>query len=77
MSNSNDWNFSGITDMRIKIADDFGHRICPSCGCEVAANNNHCPVCGYEFPPITLWRKRIVPVLAVLLVIAWLSLFVF
>jgi predicted amidophosphoribosyltransferase len=36
--------------MRINITKDFGTRDCPSCAMEVAANNNRCPICGYEFP---------------------------
>ena len=27
-----------------------GTRECPSCACEVAANENRCPICRYEFP---------------------------
>jgi hypothetical protein len=28
----------------------FGKRECPSCGVEVGANHNDCPICGYLFP---------------------------
>ena len=34
----------------INIQSNFGKRECPSCACEVPANNNRCPICGYEFP---------------------------
>jgi hypothetical protein len=27
-----------------------GTRECPSCACEVAENENRCPICRYEFP---------------------------
>ncbi|HMP74654.1 MAG TPA: zinc ribbon domain-containing protein [Kiritimatiellia bacterium] len=36
--------------MPINPQHDFGTRECPSCATEVAANNNRCPICGYEFP---------------------------
>ena len=36
--------------MRIDASKDFGVRTCPSCAMEVAANENRCPICGYEFP---------------------------
>jgi hypothetical protein len=38
------------TGMRIDPQRNFGQRECPSCACEVAANHNHCPICGYAFP---------------------------
>ncbi len=36
--------------MRIEADKNFGTRECPSCGLEVAINENRCPVCDYEFP---------------------------
>ena len=36
--------------MRIDAKKNFGTRECPSCGFDVAANENRCPVCDYEFP---------------------------
>ena len=36
--------------MNIDPEHDFGTRECPACGCSVAANHNHCPICGYAFP---------------------------
>lgn len=36
--------------MRVDAHREFGRRECPSCATEVAANENRCPVCGYEFP---------------------------
>ena len=35
--------------MRIEGGKSFGMLECPSCATEVPANNNHCPICGYEF----------------------------
>ena len=35
---------------RIDPTKPFGTRHCPSCACEVDANNNRCPICQYEFP---------------------------
>ena len=36
--------------MRVDAAKSFGSRECPGCACEVPANSNRCPVCGYLFP---------------------------
>ena len=36
--------------MSIDTSKEFSKRECPSCACEVPANNNRCPICGYEFP---------------------------
>ncbi len=35
---------------RIDTQADFGVRECPGCAVEVPANENRCPICGYEFP---------------------------
>lgn len=43
--------------MRIDPTKDFGVRECPSCATEVKANNNRCPICGYEFPNPTPLQK--------------------
>lgn len=43
--------------MRIDAHKDFGRRECPSCAVEVPANNNRCPICGYEFTHPTPARK--------------------
>ncbi len=43
--------------MRADAHREFGRRECPSCATEVAANENRCPICGYEFPnPTPLQR---------------------
>ena len=39
-----------IPAMRIDPYSRFGTRECPGCAVEVAANENRCPICGYEFP---------------------------
>ena len=39
-----------IAGMRIDPHAHFGTRECPGCAVEVAANENRCPICGYEFP---------------------------
>lgn len=36
--------------MKIDAQHDFGTRECPGCACEVPANSNRCPICGYAFP---------------------------
>ena len=38
--------------MKIDPNADFGTRDCPGCGVEVAANQNRCPICKYEFPAL-------------------------
>lgn len=38
--------------MNINPNADFGTRDCPGCGVEVAANQNRCPICGYQFPAL-------------------------
>ena len=43
--------------MRIDPQRDFGKRECPSCACEVEANHNHCPICGYAFPQASPVQK--------------------
>ncbi|NLG35138.1 MAG: zinc ribbon domain-containing protein [Lentisphaerae bacterium] len=36
--------------MKIDPHARFPKRECPGCAVEVPANENRCPVCGYEFP---------------------------
>lgn len=43
--------------MAIDAQRDFGRRECPSCACEVEANHNRCPICGYIFPQATSAQK--------------------
>lgn len=50
-------------------------RECPSCACEVAANENRCPICHYEFPHLTGRRgTRIGAAILMLLILAALLL---
>ncbi len=65
--------------MQINPHRDFGARECPSCACEVPANNNHCPMCGYDFPQATsvqknmrVWGAAVMVVLLVLLILGLL-----
>lgn len=43
--------------MQIDTQRNFGKRECPSCACEVEANHNRCPICGYAFPQATPTQK--------------------
>jgi hypothetical protein len=36
--------------MKVEPQSNFGVRECPGCAVEVPANENRCPICGYEFP---------------------------
>ena len=36
--------------MKVNPHSHFGTRECPGCAVDVAANENRCPICGYEFP---------------------------
>ena len=61
--------------MRIDTGRDFGTRECPACAVEVAANENRCPICGYEFPghPDSRFsRMRWPAAILMLLLILWL-----
>ncbi len=44
--------------MKIESGKQFGDRECPACACKVAANENHCPICGYAFPHPTPLQHR-------------------
>ena len=43
--------------MGVDVTKNFGSRECPSCACEVEANHNRCPICGYDFPNPTPAQK--------------------
>ena len=36
--------------MKIDPLATFPTRECPGCAVDVPANENRCPICGYEFP---------------------------
>lgn len=64
--------------MKIDDRRNFGMRECPSCGVEVDANHNHCPICGYAFPYPTprqrgmrLWGALLMLGLLLLLFLSW------
>jgi RNA polymerase subunit RPABC4/transcription elongation factor Spt4 len=40
---------------------------CPSCAMEVNADSKTCPVCGYEFPRVTIGLKLIALLLALII----------
>jgi hypothetical protein len=47
---------------------------CPSCAMEIDANARECPVCGYEFPSSAKGLKWAAIVLAILILLYFLSL---
>ncbi len=62
--------------MKIEAGTSFGNRECPSCATEVPANNNRCPICGYEFLQpspaqrnLKLWGAVVMLVLFVILIL--------
>lgn len=61
--------------MKIDVQRDFGQRECPGCAMEVAANENVCPICGYAFPHEHPVRRRIIWVVALLMLVALLLMF--
>ena len=65
--------FSFLPACGMKIDSDkkFATRECPSCACQVAENNNRCPICGYPFPAISRRKQTTVAV------IAWVVLILF
>lgn len=44
--------------MKVDPTKNFGIRECPACACEVPANSNRCPICGYLFPNPSPARRR-------------------
>ena len=56
--------------MKIESDRDFGTRECPSCAVEVAANQNRCPICGYDFPQPGPFRKNALVWVGVVVLIA-------
>lgn len=63
--------------MKVDLESDFGKRECPSCGIEVEANHNRCPICSYEFPNygparkgLKIWGSLILALLLLGLILA-------
>lgn len=48
-------------------------RECPGCAIEVDAGTEVCPICGYEFPKLSI-GKQIMVWLMMILLLAWLIL---
>ena len=58
--------------MKIDPHAKFPVRECPGCAVEVPANENRCPVCGYEFPargPLLRYRLWLALLMLALLLI--------
>ncbi len=64
--------------MKIDSQTAFGTRACPGCAVEVPANENRCPICGYEFPGRGPLQRQliwiVVLLLGLLLIPLWLAL---
>lgn len=60
--------------MTIDPTHDFGSRECPGCACNVPANENHCPICGYAFPGRSPLQRRLPWIVALLLTLLLLPL---
>ncbi len=45
--------------MKIDPHADFPARECPGCAVAVPANENRCPICGYEFPARGLLHRNL------------------
>jgi hypothetical protein len=60
--------------MKIDCQHDFGKRECPGCACEVTANSNRCPVCGYAFPARSGLQRGLWWIVALLLALLLLPL---
>jgi hypothetical protein len=59
--------------MAIDLQKNFGKRECPACACEVAANHNRCPICGYEFPNWTPRSKSLLVWVTILILAAFVA----
>ena len=60
--------------MKIDSQKSFGLRECPSCATEVPANNNRCPICGYDFPARGPLHRNLIWIVAGLLALLLLPL---
>ncbi len=60
--------------MNIDPDHDFGTRECPGCACEVPANSNRCPICGYAFPGRSALQRGLPWIVAFLLALLLIPL---
>lgn len=60
--------------MQINPHTDFGSRECPGCAVEVPANENRCPICGYEFPVRGPLHRHLIWIVLLLLILFLLPL---
>ncbi len=61
--------------MKIEPHSDFGTRECPACAVEVPANENRCPICGYEFPGRGPLHRNLIWIVLLLLALLLIPLF--
>ena len=62
--------------MKIDPQARFPTRECPGCAVTVPANENRCPICGYDFPVRGALRRNLwwlVPLMLALLLLPLLS----
>ncbi|HOE00060.1 MAG TPA: zinc ribbon domain-containing protein [Kiritimatiellia bacterium] len=57
------------SSMKIDPHANFGTRECPNCAVEVPANENRCPICGYEFPVRGPLQRNLLWIVALLLLL--------
>ncbi|MBP7008573.1 MAG: zinc ribbon domain-containing protein [Kiritimatiellae bacterium] len=50
-------------------------RECPGCAMEVPANENRCPICGYEFPGRGPLHRNLVWIVLLMLALLLIPLF--
>ena len=60
--------------MKIDPHAKFPTRECPGCAVDVPANENRCPICGYEFPARGPLHRNLLWIVALLLFLFLLPL---
>ncbi len=65
---------ASLAAMKIDPHAKFQTRECPGCAVEVPANENRCPICGYEFPARGPLHRNLIWIVALLLVLFLLPL---
>ena len=60
--------------MKIDPHAPFPLRECPGCAVEVPANENRCPICGYDFPTRSPLQRRLGWIVLLLLLLFLLPL---